>query len=325
MAKVLPDREIKKLIGSVIVDGDPGLLNPNGIELRLGDEIRFISTGEIKEIPGGCCAKLAPGESAVIVSLEKLDFSKKAVQAHYPNRMLMALITPTTTMMREGITHAATKVDAGFVGQLNWGLRNSSHKDVIIQRGEPIFKLTFMLLEPDEVPENPYGSKAGDKYQNTDGILVSARKVPADIPQSKLIGSSLEKIDPKTSLREAGFPFTHIGSELIRLDGKFEIVSNDMLVLKEQLGQLTTKIERETAAVVSKVDESTKAMKEHTEHLFSRKILGIGGFLLGAAVTIWGALTGLQARLTNWGLIGITAGLGIVILVLTWFLCRRIK
>ena len=86
-------------------------------------------------------------------------------------------------MMREGITHAATKVDAGFVGQLNWGLRNGSHKDVIIQRGEPIFKLTLMLLEPEEVPESPYGTKAGDKYQkhrwSTGSCTKGARRYPA--------------------------------------------------------------------------------------------------------------------------------------------------
>ena len=39
--------------------------------------------------------------------------------------MLMALITPTTTMMREGAMNVTTKVDAGFVGQLNWGLRQT--------------------------------------------------------------------------------------------------------------------------------------------------------------------------------------------------------
>jgi deoxycytidine triphosphate deaminase len=33
----------------------------------------------------------------------------------------MALITPTTTMVREGAMNVATKVDAGFIGQPNWG------------------------------------------------------------------------------------------------------------------------------------------------------------------------------------------------------------
>ena len=64
----------------------------------------------------------------------------------------VALITPTTTMLREGIMQAATKVDAGFVGNLNWGFRNSSFKDFKMQHGEPIFKLTLFLLEGNEVP-----------------------------------------------------------------------------------------------------------------------------------------------------------------------------
>src|SRR5688572_26305079 len=180
MSQTLADRDLKKLIGSVLIGADPALLNPNGIELRLGTHVRFISTGEIKDIPEGGCIQVAPGESIVISSLEKLDFSEKAVHQHFPKCVLMAWITPTTTMMREGITHAATKVDAGFEGQLNWGLRNSSHKDVLIRRGEPIFKLTIELLAGDEVPERLYGARSADKYQHTEGILVSNRLVPAD-------------------------------------------------------------------------------------------------------------------------------------------------
>ena len=58
-----------------------------------------------------------------------------------------------------------TKVDPGFVGQLNWGLRNSSFKDFILGYGEPIFKMTILLLEGGEVPEIPYGQRSEDRYQ----------------------------------------------------------------------------------------------------------------------------------------------------------------
>ena len=46
MAAVLSNRDIKALIGSVIKEADSNLINPNGIELRLGHRARFISTGE---------------------------------------------------------------------------------------------------------------------------------------------------------------------------------------------------------------------------------------------------------------------------------------
>ena len=45
MATVLSDRDIKGLIGSVIKDAELSVINPNGIELRLGHRARFISTG----------------------------------------------------------------------------------------------------------------------------------------------------------------------------------------------------------------------------------------------------------------------------------------
>jgi deoxycytidine triphosphate deaminase len=47
----------------------------------------------------------------------------------------MAFVTPTTTMMREGIMQSSTKIDSGFRGTLNWGLRNSSIKDFILEFG----------------------------------------------------------------------------------------------------------------------------------------------------------------------------------------------
>src|SRR5688572_18841422 len=120
MARILSDREIKKLLGSVIQGSHESLLNPNGIELRLGRKVRFISTGEEKEIKEGCFVKIAPGESAIIASLERVDLRKEAVQKHFKGCMLTALVTPTTTMMREGIMQAATKIDAGYQGNLNW-------------------------------------------------------------------------------------------------------------------------------------------------------------------------------------------------------------
>ena len=46
MAKILADHDIKKLIGSVIVDADDRYINPNGIELRLGEHVHFYSTGD---------------------------------------------------------------------------------------------------------------------------------------------------------------------------------------------------------------------------------------------------------------------------------------
>jgi deoxycytidine triphosphate deaminase len=304
MSRILSDREIRKLLGSVIQGADEKLLNPNGIELRLGHRIKFISTGEEKNVPEGHYVRLAPGESAIIGSLERLDFSKATVHEHFKNCMLMALITPTTTMMREGITQAATKVDAGFVGNLNWGFRNSSFKDFKIQSGEPIFKLTLFLLEGHEVPEVCYGEKTDHKYQNTDGILSSARRVLADIPDEKIVSSSFEKLDPKKQLREAGHPFTYISTELTKLDGKFEVVSSGV------------------QALTAKIDETKDSLLDKVDSIFQKKFLWSVTLFAGLISFLYGALGFLQQKttLTTGGIHIVAACFGIILPLAGWFL-----
>lgn len=234
MAKILTDREIKTLLQDVIEHGDANLVNPHGIELRLGKHVRFLSTGEDKELQAGQFLKVSPGETVLISSFEKIDFQSETVRRHFKECLLMGWISPTTTMMREGISQVTTKIDAGFRGNLNWSLRNSSCKDLILQHGEPIYKLTIFKLEKDESPDVEYGDGKRNQYQDTDGIKSSARKIPADLPKSKLVSSSFEKLDPQKQLKEAGYPFNHIATELTDLHGKFEIVSKDVLLLKDQ-------------------------------------------------------------------------------------------
>ncbi len=166
VAKILPDSDIRKLLGTVILNGQEERINPNGIEIRLGTHVLFHSTDEEKELKPGMFLKIRPGETITISSFETFVFTREAIHKIFPACDLMALITPTTTMMREGIMQSATKVDSGWNGTLNWGLRNSSIKDFILGYGEPIFKLTIFLLEGDEIPEIPYGERDEDSYQN---------------------------------------------------------------------------------------------------------------------------------------------------------------
>jgi len=241
--------------------------------------------------------------------------------------MLMALITPTTTMMREGISQATTKIDAGFHGHLNWRLRNGSTKELIIQFGEPIFKLTIFLLDRDESPEVAYGDREGDHYQDTDGIKRSARRIPADIGKSKIISSSFDKLDPKKQLREAGYPFDHIGTELTELHGKFEVVSKDVMLLKDQFekrtDELSGKIEQETRSLSNKLDESRKTLLEKVESLFDRKFLRIVGVIVGIIPIMYAGLTFLQEKEIEGSTITFIAFLtGAVILMITYALAK---
>ncbi len=53
MATVLADRDIRRLIGCVLINANEQNINPNGIELRLGKHVLFHSTGEEKELGPG--------------------------------------------------------------------------------------------------------------------------------------------------------------------------------------------------------------------------------------------------------------------------------
>jgi len=328
MAKILADKQIRKLFGSVLLNAEKKFLNPNGIELRLGKVVLFQSTGEEKTLEPGQFLNVVPGESASISSLEKIDFTSKTVQKVYPDCSLMGLVTPTTTMMREGISQVTTKIDSGFVGVLNWGLRNSSIKDLILEYGEPIFKLTIFLLDKDESPDINYGDREKDSYQNSEGIVRSKRSIPADIPKKLMVTSNVEKIDPKKQLQEAGYPFNHIGTELIALHGKFELVSSDVRVMKEEFSErtkeLSGQIDSETRILMKKIEETKDNVLEKVESLLTRKFLSVSGVIIGAIPVLYGALKFLQSNNVGDEALGIIAIIsGIVIGTVAYMISKR--
>ncbi len=313
MAQILSDRHIKLLIGTVLTNADEKLISPNAIRLRLGDHVHFHSTGEEFDLEPGKYLVISPGESVAVSSMERIDFSPEIVNSKYPDKMLMGWITPTTTMMREGISQASTKADAGFRGNLNWTIRNGSTKDIKIAHGEALFKMTVFLLEGDEVPEIPYGERDEDKYMDTVGIARSTRQIPADLPESKIIKSSYTKMDPKVRLREAGYPFDHIGTELYKFDGKFEIITTDVKAL-------TDKIQKETETLTEKIEGSHKSTLETVESILEKKIFLVARNIVGALVTIYGMLQFLQTNMKlkqqATSLVALFAGLGILFIPL---------
>lgn len=328
MARILADKEIKQLIGRVLLNADEALLNPNGIELRLGKYVRFHSTGEEKELEQGTFLQVSPGETVVISSLEEIDFTAEGVHAVFPDRMLMGLITPTTTMMREGISQVATKIDPGFKGMLNWGLRNGGIQKLILQFGEPIFKLTIFTLDKEESPELEYGKRNKDSYQNTQGIARSNRRIPADIPRARIVSSSVDRIDPKKQLKEAGYPFDHIGTELMALHGKFELVSSDVRVMKDEFtqktGELAVKMEKETNTLSTKIDDTKNSLLEKADVLFDRKFYRTTGIIVGAIPVLYGIVAFLQkTQLGGESIASIALGLGVVVWLLSYVMTRK--
>ncbi len=125
--KLLSDKELKKALGKIIIGGDDSCLRPNSYILRLGAKGEFKNTG--KEFEIGKAQKgirVDPGHSVGVVSFETLDFRRETVDEVFPGCALHAFLSPTTDLSREGVVAAATQVDAGYHGTLNWTLNNTS-------------------------------------------------------------------------------------------------------------------------------------------------------------------------------------------------------
>jgi deoxycytidine triphosphate deaminase len=297
VARILPDREIRPLLGKVILGASEACVRINAYEVRLGNRVRFDSTGEELEMPPGSFLEIEPGELVAIASLESLDLRRDTLKG-VGKPGIVGFITPTTTMMREGFLFSSTKVDAGYHGVLNWAIRNSSIKAIRLQHGERLFKLTLFELERDEVPDRLYGESEKDYYQDTEGIKTSARMLPASIPDSKIVRRSERKIDPKKQLQEAGSPFNYIGTELVQLNGKFEVVSNTVTALKHEFSTLQNNLEQkiitETATLSGKLTElkeslSTKikdVFKDEFDLFVGRKLFQFYGSLLATAAML---------------------------------------
>lgn len=319
MATILPDREIKKLIGTVLIGVDEKLINPNGVQLRLGGSVLFHSTDEEMELLEGHYLAVSPGEHVIFSSLEKIDFSKERVQEFYPECALMALITPTTTMMREGISHASTKIDPGFVGFLNWGMRNNSAKDKHLEYGEPMFKLTIMKLDKGEHPDMLYGDfPEKDTYQDTIGIKRSGRQVPADIPKDKIVRSRFKEVDPKKHLEEAGYPFDHIGRELREFQGKFEYVFGDIKEIKRQFQSTSQGLKQKIEENTNTLQESMKDMRENLtdkiNNVFTQKILTLLIGIVGAMVSLFSFISILgEDNIAKFEWVGAVVGIATIV------------
>lgn len=331
MARVLPDREIKELLGKMIIGGAEECVRINSYEVRLGHTARFDSTGEEVPIPDGNYLEIEPGDFVAVESLEALDLSPSTLRNLGKPHGVFAWITPTTTMMREGFLFASTKVDPGYKGTLNWGIRNSSIKAVRLKQGERLFKLTLVELGEDEEPEKFYGEHAQDYYQNTSGIKDSARTIPVNIPDRIVVRRTQQKIDPLKQLAQAGYPFNHIGTELISIQGQFKVVSEDVAVLTSGMDTLGKKIEAETKSLSTSISDLPgqieagvrDAFREQFGLYFDQRMMRVYG-TVAALVSFCLALYKMLIQSAPGKVQGyVLIGTGIVILVATLLLTNR--
>jgi len=296
MARILSDKEINKLIDNdIIIDGDKNQVRSNSYLFRLGEEVRFLSTNERIEGDIGNILVVGPSDSAMVISLE--DLNLKNIDKLFKSNQICGFLTPPTTLIREGINLPSTKIDPGFKGTLNWTIKNNSLQPLELEIGEPIYKCTFMLLtEEEEIPEFLYGERDDvDFYQGRTGLVESKRRLPVDKDKRKKICVSSVGTEFQR-LKQAGFPYDFIGTQLQQLGGKLELVSKDFVRIKEQIGRVEEKIIKDINKNVNDIVVSKLIYGAGTFFTIIFALGALGKFLIDEGKTIYiaPALSGLS-------------------------------
>lgn len=293
MAIILNDTEIQKLIGTVIIDGDPASVRPNSYVLRLGKEGEFLNAG--KDFSLGDARKgvrISPGHSVALTALETIDFRPETVEKIYPGCALHALISPTTDLSREGIVAATTQIDAGYRGTLNWTITNTSNQERRFLYRERLFRLTILKLETGEVPLKYYEGE----YQGQTGYVRSQRKgAPTGMRDTEWVDSVVEG-GPEAlldNLMKSGYPWHALGQRLKEVDQQFKVVSNEYAEIHDSLRGMRGEMDglaRQYASVMRSLPETVgKVLSEQATSLQNRWLLVSGSMiiaLLGLIISI---------------------------------------
>jgi deoxycytidine triphosphate deaminase len=317
MATILNDEELKKIIGSVIVNGDASCIKPNSYALRMGLHGEFLNSG--KEFKLGTSKKgikVQPGHSVALTAFETIDFRSETVRKIYPDHDLHAFISPLTDLSREGIVAPTTQVDVGYHGTLNWTITNTSNDVRNFLIGEKLFRLTIFKLAPGETPTSPY---KGD-YQGKTGYIRSHRRgAPVGMKENQWEDSCIEG-GPEAlldNLIKSGYPWNLLGQRLQLIGGQFETVTNEFGDIKRAIEAL----DNDSKKLPEKIDEIIDRRTSELHFQWSASALAAIGILAGLALTIATSETAIKFLKDNGALIGI---LLIIVSIIAKFLIPKI-
>lgn len=285
MATILNDTEIKKLIGTVIIDGDAASIRPNSYILRLGGEGEFLTAGKVFTIGKSKKGiRIPPGHSVAVTALEAIDFRPATVEKVYPGCALHAFISPTTDLAREGIVAPTTQVDAGYSGTLNWTITNTSSEERRFLYGERLYRLTILKLEAGEVPVKFYDGA----YQGKIGYVRSQRKgAPVGMRDSEwedsLVEGGAEAL--LDNLMKLGYPWHALGQRLMTIDQQFKLVSDEYAAIHDSLTKLGSEVDtlsRRYSDVLGSIPQTiANALRDEAATLQNRWLLISGSMVLG--------------------------------------------
>ncbi|MBI2433136.1 MAG: hypothetical protein HYV26_09720 [Candidatus Hydrogenedentes bacterium] len=282
MAHMLSDREIKELLGSVIVGGDTESIRPNSYVLRLGAHGEFLNTSkefELGKKKKGL--KVHPGHSVGVTALETLDFRRETVHTHFPDCDLHGILSPTTDLSREGIVAPSTHVDAGYHGTINWTITNTSSEERRFVLGERLFRLTIFRLEKGESPDKVY---MGD-YQSQTGYVRSRRVgAPVGMKDTEWEDAHLKggPEDLLENLIRSGYPWHLLGQRLKVIDQQLKSVSEEYSEIHDAIGRMTTDINVIRERQGDTPETVRSVLREEANSLQNRWLVGAGAITVAA-------------------------------------------
>jgi deoxycytidine triphosphate deaminase len=228
VSDILADRDLMRLLNKCLLQGHQDFVKANTYELRLGGKARFRNTDERVSLVAGEYLEVGPGETVDLTSLEVIDFRSDTVTEIFPGKALMGLLTNRTTLMREGISFPATKIDPGFYGTLDWVFKNHEFQAVILPYGEPLVNLVVFQLSAGERPDFQYGHRSSDYYQGSSGLKASGRQLPAQIPDGLIKRQTRRPADAAKRIHEYGPPLSWVGDELDTITRQFQLLKTEV-------------------------------------------------------------------------------------------------
>ncbi|MGD0614945.1 MAG: hypothetical protein ABSA69_05820 [Verrucomicrobiota bacterium] len=322
MANILNDAELKKLLGSVIVNGDASCIKPNSYVLRLGPSGEFLNCG--KEFTLGTKKKgikVQPGHSVGLTAFETVDFRRDTVRKIYPDHDLHAIISPSTDLSREGIVAPTTQVDCGYHGTLNWTITNTSNEERRFLAQEKLFRLTIFKLSPGETPLVPYKGE----YQEKMGYVRSERKgAPTGMREnewedSRMEGGPQELLE---NLIKSGYPWNLLGQRLQQIGEQFDTVTEEYGDIKKSMDTLKGDVEGLRRDLPNQIKEIARNLAVEIHSQWSSSGWTSLGVLAGLVLTIATNDPAVKFLKNNGAIIGI---LIMVISILIRFLIPKIR
>lgn len=296
MATLLNDVELRKLLGSVIINGDEACVRSNSYVLRLGAHGEFSNTDKEFDISGPekRGIRIPPGYAVGVTAFETLDFTRETVHKFYPDCDLHAFISPTTDLSRESISTQTTQVDAGYHGTPQWTLQNNSNQIRQFTFKEKIFRITILRLAEGEIPNEVYG---GD-YQEQTGFVRSERAgAPVGMKESHWVDPLKEggPEDLLDSLINTGHPWNILGQRLRSIDNQFGEVTQEY----SEFTKVVTSLKDDVASIKEK--QSATAISDAVRQVLRDETASLQFSWLASTFTVFSALAGIGALIASSG------------------------